>query len=308
MLSLIETKFFKESKIVCAEDAIELNERIQEKLKLHDCITTMTSIIVSFNNDRALEFNNWTLFENEKWSTSAVVRSIIITWDFTVKLSGYKIPQRHTVKFRIGTKLKPKDLMELVWNHDDEFELHEAFAHSICTIDFINPMISSEIFLIIENWHKALPDNFFTNKTYQFLRKHVSKIEQVFVFLVLTIGCLLVFGASKVFLKVIWNDKFDQQFYYRLFGGLLLSFLIIHGLYVLANSWSKRSTGKLERLKPSNIFKITKGDTNENEKAKKTNEGILSKMVIKLIITIVLGVLAFFSSHLFDFIVKLIKD
>lgn len=303
-----ETKFFREDKIVCREDILELNDKIQEKLNLHDCTTTMTNIVISFNNDRTLEFGNWTLFEQEKWTTSAVIRSIIITWDFTVKLTGYELPQRHTVKFRIGTRLKPKDLMELVWNHDDEFELHEAFAHSICTIDFINPLISSEIFLIIENWHKALPDNFYSNKMYKYLTRHASKIEQIFIFLVLIIGCLLAFGGSKVFLKVIWTNNFDQQFYYRVFGGLLLSFLFIHGLYVISKSWSKRSVGRLERLKPSNIFKFTKGDNNQNEKAKRQNEGIVNKMILKLGLTLILTILAYFSSHLFDWINILIRE
>lgn len=301
-----ETKFFRQDKIVAKEDLLELNDKIQEKLALHDCTTKIVSVIVSFDNDRTLEYGNWTLFESEKWATSAVTKSIILTWDFTVKLQGYQIPQRHTVKFRIGSRLKPKDLMELVWNHDDEFELHEAFAHAICTIDFINPVISSEVFLIIENWHKALPDNFFTNKTFKYANRHATKIEKLFLLLVLIAGCLLLFGASKLFLNNIWTNQFNIQFYYRIFGGLLLSFIYIHVLYVIGTSWSKRSTALLARLKPFNIFKLTKGDNNANEKAKKKNEGVVNKMFIKLTVTIIIAVLAYFSSYLFDLISKLI--
>jgi hypothetical protein len=303
-----ETKFYKENKIVCTEEILDLNKSIQEKLALNSCFTTKTGIIISLDNNRTLDFDNWTLFENYKWNTSSVIRSIIISWDFTIKIEGYEVPQRHTVKLRIGTKLKPKDFMELVWNHDDETELHEALAHSICTIDYINPVISSEIFLIIENWHKALPNNFYSNKLHKFLKRHINKIQQLFVYLVLLTGCLLAFGASKVYLKLIWTNKFDQQFYYRIFGGLLLSFLFIHLLYYISNSWSEFSIRKLDRLKPSNLFKITKGDNNQNENAKIQNGGVVNKILLKLCITIIITVVSYFSHHFFDFIAGLIKN
>jgi hypothetical protein len=303
-----ETKFYKENKIVCTEDLLDLNKSIQEKLSLNNCITTKTGIITSFDNDRSLDFDNWTLFENYKWNTSSVIRSIIISWDFTIKVEGYENPQRHTAKLRIGTRIKPKDLMELVWNHDDETELHQALAHSICTIDYINPVISSEIFLIIENWHKALPNNFYSNKLHRFLTRHINKLEYLFIYLVLVTGCLLAFGASKVYLKLVWTNKFDQQFYYRIFGGLLLSFLFIHFLYYSSKYWSKFSIRKLDRLKSSNLFKITKGDNNQNEKAKIQNGGVVNKILLKLGITIIMTVASYFSHHIFDFIAGLIKN
>ena len=303
-----ETKFFKEDKIVSRVDIIELNNRIQEKLNLNECVTTMTNIIVAYNNDRTVEFANWTVFENEQWATSAVIRSIIITWDFTIELKGYEIPQRHTVKFRIGTRLKPKDLMELMWNHDDESEIHEAFAHSICTIDFINPLISSEVFLIIENWHKALPDNFFKNKLHKFLSRNSSKIEQVISVIILFSGCILIYGISKVYLKMIWNETFNQQFYYRVFGGFLLAFLYFYSLIIVAKSWAKRSSFSLTRLKTSNIFTITKGDINNNEKNKEKNKDAINDVIKKVIVTIVVAILAFFSSYIFDIILKMIKE
>jgi hypothetical protein len=303
-----ETKFFREDKIVSREDIIELNNSIQEKLNLNECVTTMTNITVAYNNDRTVEYSNWTVFENEQWSTSAVIRSIIITWDFTLSLKGYDIPQRHTVKFRIGTRLKPKDLMELMWNHDDEAEIHEAFAHSICTIDFINPLISSEVFLIVENWHKALPDNFFENRTQKYLSRHSTKIEYLISVILLFSGCLLIYGVSKVYLKLIWTDSFNQQFYYRVFGGILLTFLFFYTLIIIAKSWSKRSWYILTRLKPSNIFTITKGDINNIKKNKEKNKNAINEVLKNIVVTIVVAILAYFSRYIFDLILKMIKD
>ncbi|WP_299290550.1 hypothetical protein [uncultured Mucilaginibacter sp.] len=302
-----ETKFYSESKIVSKSNVIELNNLIQEKLNLSQIITNQVTIIISLDNNRTFDFGTWGQFIEERFHTSAVTKSITITWDFSIKLQNYKFPQRHTVKLRIGSKLKPRDMFELVMNHEEEEQLHEAFAHSICSIDFINPVISNEIFLIVENWHKALPKNFGNGKLQDFLQKNTKKIRQLLLLLVLTAGSIILFWLSKIYLNIIWTDTIDKVFLSRIFGGLLVSVLIFFIFYESGALWAHRTERYINRLKTSTLFKFTKGDENATEENKKKNNEILKSIGQKILITFIFNILAVFSNGLLNFFVNLFK-
>jgi len=300
-----ETKFYSESKIVSIDNIKELNDLIQEKLSLSQIVTSQVTAVVSLDNNRTFDFGTWGQFIVEKWHTSAVTKSITITWDFSIKLNNYQFPQRHTVKLRIGSKLKPRDMLELVMNHEEEEQLQQAFAHSICSIDFINPVVSNEIFLIIENWHKALPKNFFNAKWQDILRSNSKKVEQFIVFLVLIAGSTILFWLSKIYLDIIWTNQFDKVFLSRIFAGLLISSLIYFLFYEGGKLWANKTERYINRIRPSTLFKFTKGDYNANEENKKKNNEILKSIGVKMLITIVFNILAYFSRGLFDFFVDL---
>lgn len=300
-----ETKFFQDNKIVSINNIIELNDLIQEKLSLSPVATNQVTVVVSLDNNRTFDFGTWGQFIAEKWHTSAVTKCISVTWDFTIKLQNYQFPQRHTVKLRIGTKLKPRDMLELVMNHEEDEQLHQAFAHSICSIDFINPVVSNEVFLIIENWHKALPKNFFDTKLQRLLRANSRKVEQFIVFLVLIGGSIISYWLSKIYLDIIWTDSFDKIFLSRIFAGLLLATLVFYIFYEGGKLWANRTEKYISKIRPSTLFKFTKGDENANEENKKKNNDILKSIGIKVLITISFNVLAYFSKGALNFVVDL---
>jgi hypothetical protein len=300
-----ETKFFRENKVVSVSSIIELNDLIQEKLQLHEIITNQVSVVVSLNNNRTLEYGTWTKFLDEKWHTAAVTKNVTVTWDFTVKLPGYKFPQRHTVKLRIGQKLRPKDMFELVMNHEDEEQLFDAFSHTICSIDFINPVISSEIFRIVETWHEALPKNFYTSRLHSFLRKHSKKIETLVIFLVLLAGCTFLYGASRTFLSYVWTDSFDQTFYSRIFGGLLLASLTLFLFYHAGQLWANGTAKFINRLRTAALFSFTKGDLNANDESSKKNNDIIKAIGAKIGITVIVNILAFILDKFWDLFSKM---
>jgi hypothetical protein len=300
-----ETKFYHESKIVSIESIIELNDLIQEKLKLSQIVTNQVTAVVSLNNNRTCDFGTWAQFLAEKWNTSAITKTVTVIWDFSIQLPNYKFPQRHTVKLRIGSRLKPKDMFELVMNHEEEEEIFEAIAHSICSIDFINPVISNEIFLIIENWHEALPKNFYDAKWQDILSKNSKKTEQLIIFLVILGGSTILFWLSKIYLDIIWTDKFDKVFLSRIFAGLLISGLILFLFYESGKLWANRSIKYIDRLRPAAIFKFTKGDGNANDENKKKNNQILKSIGMKMIITIMFNILAYFSRGFLDLITNI---
>jgi hypothetical protein len=299
-----ETKFFADNKIVSVSTIIDLNDLMQEKLKLHEIVTNQVSVIVSLDNNRTLEYGTWAKFLDEKWHTAAITKNVTIIWDFTVKLPGYKFPQRHTVKLRIGQKLKPKDLFELVMNHEDEDQLHDAFSHSICSIDFINPVISSEMFHIVDTWHKSLPKNFYSSRLHSFLRKNSKKIETLIILLVLTTGCILLYGASRPFLSYVWSNSIDKTFYTRIYGGLLLSMLALFGFYQAGRLWANGTAKFIDRLRTAALFNFTKGDQNANVENSKKNNSITKAIGAKLTVTVIINIIAFLLDKVWDLFSK----
>jgi hypothetical protein len=296
-----ETKFLYEGKIVSIKNIIELNNLIQEKLNISNTIISKATVIVTFSNDRSLDFESWAQFEAEKWHTSATTKTVNVTWDFSIKLQNYEFPQRHTVNLRIGSKLKPRDMFELVMNQEDD-QLRNAFAHAICSIDFINPVVSNEIFLIVENWHKALPQNFFNAKWQMWLIDNSKKINYAIMYLVLVAGSTLLFWASKIYLDNIYTKEFTKLFLSRVFAGILISTLLYFLIYEIGKFWANKSTRYIQKLKPSSLFKFTNGDENANEENKKKNNDILKSLSLKLLITVIFNVFAFCSKGIFEFL------
>lgn len=295
-----ETKFYPTEKIVSKANIQEINDLIQEKLSLHNIITSQTTVTVTLNNDRTLDFGNWQQFLVESWHTSAVTKAIVVVWDFSILLNNYKFPQRHTVKLRIGSKLKPKDMFELMMNSDGEDQIIEAFAHTICSVDFINPVIGSEIFLIIERWHNALPKNQFTSKIHKPLRKYSGIIERVIVFLVLISGATILYAVAKIFIDYNWTELISQSFYLKMYGGLISSAIILYGFYVFGKIWANKTLKYISNLKQTALFNFTNGDENSTLEMKKSNDKILKAIQIKMIVTFLFNILAFFSSKIFN--------
>jgi hypothetical protein len=301
-----ETKFYSESKIVSVDDLIELDNLIQEKLNLGNVVTTMVTAVVTLDNNRSMDFGSWDQFKAEQWHTSAVTKAVTVVWDFSIKLNNYHFPQRHTVKLRIGSRLKPRDVLELVMNHEEDSQLHEAFAHTICSIDFINTVISSEIFLIVENWHKALPNNFYTAKWQKVLKNNSKKVEQFIVFLVLVAGSTFLFWLSKFFLNLCWTETVDAVLLSRIYGGILGTFLILFLFYEGGKLWANRTERYIDRIKPLTLFKFTRGDTNANLDNKKKNNEILKSIGVKMLATILFNLFAFASEGIFNILTALL--
>jgi hypothetical protein len=287
-----ESKFFRESKIVSINDIFELNDSIQEKLSLHNIVTNKVSVLISLDNKRTFDFSTWEQFKREKWHTSALTKSITIVWDFNIKLESYNLPQRHTVKLRIGASLNPKDMIELVMNHEGEDQLHQAFAHSFCSIDFINPIISNEIFLIIETWHNALNKNFYQSKVQDFLSRNSKKIQELIVFLILVAACTLLFGFGKIYSQQI-VQKSSSQIFSNSIGGILVAFLTIYIFFRLGKAWAQRTVSYIEKIQPIAIFKITRGDDSINELNKQKNNKFVKSLIEKFLVTIFYNLIAF---------------
>lgn len=275
------------------EDFKELNGKILDKLELHDVVSASTTVSISLSNKKTLEFGSWEKFINHDFTISPETKAINIIWDFYIKLKNYQLPQRHTVKLRLGSHLKPAEFIQLMWQGDDEQSLEEAASHVVCKIDFINPVISNELFGIISDWHESLTKNIFQNNFHKFLKRHHKKFETVIIVLFLIAG---------TFIIVPTIDFINTKFSFLSFNNLKINSILfilsgfsigIYLSYIFGKFWADRTANLIERITPMYYFEVTKGDKNKVEESKMDNNKTLKKLLKELGVAIGVDVIAF---------------
>lgn len=139
-----EIKLFTDNKNFKYNDIIELNDKIYAKLNLHELITDIAEVTVGLTNKEVKSFGNWLEFKNTDWNISARTKYISLLWDFNLILPNqtHKVPQTHTLRVRIGNNLKPSEMIQVVFQGGEEYDLDEAQAQMSCKIDFINSQMN----------------------------------------------------------------------------------------------------------------------------------------------------------------------
>lgn len=169
-----ETRLFNKKKKFNLININDLNTNLEEKLRLHNVETTNSSLIVELEESEIIEFSNFIEFLNYNWKLKNK-RTIKITYlkEFYIKFHNYKLPQRHNIKIRIGGGVTAKEAINLFLTRDSES--HEAKLYNsdmTCRIDYINNVLASEIFDLVEKWYDSLE-----GKEINFLVKFFEKNE-----------------------------------------------------------------------------------------------------------------------------------
>ncbi len=165
-----EIRLLPDRKILELADIRAINEQIAEKLRNHTVDAAITSINFILSNKKIKDYSTWAEFERENWDTvNEKIKTVSINWDILIKLPHYKLPQRHSMKLRVGSDILPKDVFQLMLTSDDISELIEAQASSVCKVDFINSIIAGELLNIVSNWHEGLKNCLETDPIQKFL-------------------------------------------------------------------------------------------------------------------------------------------
>jgi hypothetical protein len=298
-----EMKVFRQSKKIKKEDFNTLNDKIVEKLSLSHVISGSTRIIVALSNKKIIEFGSWDKFRTHDFQIAPYSKSISIIWDFYLQLPEYQLPQRHTLKVRFGSTIKPNEFFQLVMQHEEDFEIEEVIANAVVKIDFINPVISSELFNLINEWYDSLQNNFFQRKAYSFLKRQEKKGKYIVEFLFLLAGAFIIAtGFNFVNTKFnLFNSTSFKLNYIILF--YLLSLVGLYGFYIIGQFWSNRLAFYISKIEAYNIFEVTKGDSNKIEELDKQNRKFANKFLVHFSVTIVVDIIA----YIFWEIIKHIK-
>lgn len=305
------TKVYTDRVKVDLSSIEELNARIIEKLKLHYVETGFVSaIIIAFSDRKTLSFDCWEAFIQHKFLESSSVKSIVLTWDFTVKLNGYENPQRHKLTVKLSAGLRPEEILNLIMTGkiDNMDELDSDQFPIIAQMDFIDTQLCEEFINIVSEWVKSLEKTSYKkNKIMLSMRKHRKIVAKYFNYASLIL--LIILGVVGInFLMSSFNiievvEMTYQQFNY-LINYFVIFVIVLFLCYKLSDSMAERIFDSLYMYSNGYIFDITKGDKNKQheleENDKKTTFSIFFKVIFSIIFNIGCGIASAFLMNILN--------
>jgi hypothetical protein len=291
-----DIKLFHDFKEFTYSDIIELNAKIYKKLELHEKVTDLINVTVGLDKNEIRTFGNWYEFTNTDWNISAKTKYISIEWDFNVILPNqtHKVPQTHTLRIRIGNNLNPSELIQVVFQGSEEYELEEVQSQMVCKIDFVNSQICSELKAVVCEWYDALPKNSEDHKLIRFILKHEVKIQNLVVLSFLTAGIILLNYLfpylTKKELSIIPVDP-NQRLFLFLTSSVPLIFFFYRFGFLYADRIMKKRIGKLKR---NPMFEFTKGDKNRFKEVADSNKKLLNQLGLNIFYALSTNIVAYF--------------
>ncbi len=263
-------------------DIRSINEQISAKLRNHELVSDIASINFVLSQRKIKDYCTWAEFERENWDTvNEKVLAITLQWDVAIKLPQYQLPQRHSLKIRMGTAIPPKDMFQLILTSDDIGELMEARTPSICKVDFVNNILADELMNIIANWHEGLGDLPETNLLTSFLAKH-GKFLSAIIRYFLPIVLLIIFYQYQDFL-LPWM-AIPAQITIKSLEALLiwLAAIFVTGT-LLGNKVERCIDERIDRFEEYPQFSITRGDKKAVEEFERTNKKLTYQIVARFL-------------------------
>lgn len=289
-----DIKLFTENKHFKYSDIIELNDKIYTKLSLHELITDIAEVTIGLTNKEVKSFGNWSEFKNTDWNISARTKYISLLWDFNLILpnQNHKIPQTHTLRVRIGNNLKPSEMIHVVFQGGEEYDLEEAQAQMSCKIDFINSQICNELKSIVSEWYDALPKNSEEQNFVRLIIRHDDKIKYFVIFSFIT-GAII---FLNYLFPVVLNAKtryVPADSIHRIYFMFTISIAIFYFFYQAGILFADRIMRKqIRRLKRNPMFEFTKGDKNRFSEIQKENKKLLGGLAISIFIGLLVNALS----------------
>jgi hypothetical protein len=259
-------------------DIRSINEQISAKLRNHDLISDITSINFVLSNRKIKDYFTWAEFERESWDTvNEKVRTITIKWDVAIKLPQYRLPQRHSLKIRIGTEIPPKDIFQLLLTSDDIVELMEARTPSICKVDFVNDILAAELMNIVANWHEGLGDSPETNPLSSFLVKQGKLLSEIIRYCSPILLLIISYQYHDFLMPVI---GIQEQVSIKNLEALVIFLAAIFrtGIF-LGHKFERFIDKRIDKLEEYPTFSITRGDKKAAEECEKINKKLTNQIL-----------------------------
>lgn len=291
-----QIKFFRERKKIELSDIYDLNQRVNQKLQTHNIETYIVSLNFILRGGNVKEYSSWAEFQRENWNTiNQRIECINLTWDLTFSIPNFAIPQRHTLKVRIGNAIPPKDMFQIMFTSDEPSELMESQAEGLVKVDFINQVLATELIQRVANWQEGLNDVYKRESSIRFIENKEKYIRSFIEYLIPIIF---------VYLSYLYYNLFLNYFNYSMELDLLsvqrvaIVFLVFFSLGKIFSNYLSNWLGrKIEKFKTDNGINISKGDSLYLEELKNDNDSVLSqirrRLFISLIVTIILITIKF---------------
>ena len=306
-----DLKVFKEHRIVERNDIIELNRKLIEKINHYNVTTKIVTCSLVFTDDRVHDFGLWEQFLQMDWNVNRCTKSINLKWDFTILLPGYEIPQKHTLRIRIGSSLKPQEAFHLIMSGEEEARLSHQMVPVIAKVDFINQVIGSEFLSIVNEWYRALPLAGGSNPfSYRFLVRNINRLNLLVIILSMFAGAFAFYGITKFVLAYYAKEHTvslsSPEFIRRAFFWWLISVIAMYFSNAIGNILVHRLDGKIGKLQPINSLRFTKADDSRINEIKLANNDIVKKIALEFLFTVSVSAILFFLTKAVNLITSLL--
>jgi len=275
-----DIKLFNDYRQFSYCDIVELNKKIYKKLALHEKVTDVTNVTIGLDNREIKTFGSWYEFINTDWNVAPQTKYVSIEWDFNIILPNqtHKIPQTHTLRVRMGNNMRPSEMIQMVFQDGEEYELEEIQSQMVCKIDFVNAQVCTELKAVVCDWYEALPRNSEDHRIIRFILKHIVKLQNTIELSFITAGIILsnfLFNfLSAKRLNLIPADPSQRLFIY-LTAFIPVVYLFYRSGVLYADRVLKKTIARFNR---NPMFEITKGDANKLLEVSKTNKSLLLKL------------------------------
>lgn len=300
------SKVFPKQFILSREDIIELNDRVKDKIRMHcqEHDGYIATITVSLSNRKIINFKYWEEFIAYQWNENAHIKSIILKWNFNVRMPQYKYPQNHALMVKISSGLRPEEMLNLIFSGQiEDFEEIETNTFPVAArVDFIEPLLGEELLNVVAKWVDGMPrSSSQKNPFLMFLRKYRKKVAYYFnyvaFFLLLALSTAIVNRILGSFDVQQFSKISIDQFRYLMNWIVLLAIILVVALKIL-DRIAQKVYNKLEEYGNNFIFNITKGDrTKQTEiynNAKENAKAIIFNLVASIVFNVLCSVISAF--------------
>ena len=143
---------------VTADDIVDINRKVFEKLNLHHTGNVVVSATLKFNKEESIQFGTWPEFQCFDWKIPRETEELSLRWDFLLDLQNSSTPRRHTLTVRISKAPRPRDFIQMVLSQDpdEDDDIQGRFAFCVVRVDFISHRLADELIDVVQSWNESL--------------------------------------------------------------------------------------------------------------------------------------------------------
>lgn len=280
---------------VSPQALLDLNERVQEKLKTHHLDGMVVSAYLSFEDKTAIDFGGWAEFEAFRWTSPKTTKEVRLSWQFLLSVQGYELPQQHALTVKLCADAKPFELLQAMLSkhpaEDDNSPIN--FAPTVCRVDFISHSIGQELITVVEDWNAGLPQPDTRSDFFSKLEDHKKSIAQLIdystpvLFAIASLGLL-----RKIYPAAQANDPMTVGIAVGLMSWLIGSLIAIYLSEKVSKHLANSAHQALDKYGMHSMFRLTNGDENRHNKIKSANQKQVRTFLTSTILSFALNVAA----------------
>jgi hypothetical protein len=260
-------KVWNKQRIITLSDILWLDQKVINKMNLHDIHSSSLLIVVSMEWWHYNKFIDIQTFSRDIVNNSKKIEKIVIEWKIFLVVDWYEVPMPHKIKLRIWTSMKPSEVFKLMVSWLDNHQIDFNRAPLVCEVDYVHPIFWDELLSHIDQWYKWLPEihanNYISNILYKYSWKIASLFELVFKVIIIT--------SAFVFINYRQNSSVTINLY------VFLIALVISGY--LGSMLGKIVYKNLDKIEKNSPFELTKWDINNKGKLKKANNKAIRRFL-----------------------------